>query len=473
MKRILSALALVLTVAMMMTLFAACGPQTPAGDQVTVTWYQGSTVLKTEKVAKGSTLTTWTPTVEGKTFMGWFSEASCTQAFDFATVINEDTDIFAAFMSSSYTEDTNAYYLVGTGSGDMKVSGWDAANADNKLMMTKDTSITDKNVYTIEITMYAGDRFQICYGGGWDGQQGIGHIPGAAYADGVNPNNNASATAADKEYAEVKNADGEVVFIGGDEYDKEFYVWNIILNEGHDGKYKFTLTTYPGNTAYNTIEWELVEKVQPLTQTHDMHIIGSFNEWNATSTDYPMTKSEDGTHWIGYLTITADQYVDYGQATQGAALKVINHVDGVYYGDAAGENIFLPEGTYCIKYTVEGNVVEIQKLGYYIVGTLLDAEGNSVNFAVKEGVSPALTVANGIASCTLNAYDATKGAGYDWMTAQGKPGVMAIKVVYGCEFGIQTWYSDDANGGDNWYLPLGTYNVSLNIETGAVTVTAG
>ncbi len=56
------------------------------------------------------------------------------------------------------------------------------------------------------------------------------------------------------------------------------------------------------------------------------------------------------------------------------------------------------------------------------------------------------------------------------MKDQNKPGVISIKVVFGCELGIQDWYS--AEGGDNWYLPLGSYDVVLDLEAGAATVTA-
>ncbi len=475
MKRTLTVLALVLSMVMLIGLFAACNNQTTQTDdnKVTVSWYQGSTLLKEEKVEKGSKLTSWTPEVADKTFTGWFSEASLTQAFDFETVINEDTDLFAAFKSEAYVEDTNEYYLIGSGSGSMKPSNWDHAASQSNLKMTKDTSVTDKNVYKITIDMYAGDRFQICFGGDWNGQQGIGYIPGATYADGVNPNGGATVTAADKKYAEVKDANGNVVFIGGDEYDKEYYVWNIILNEGQDGKYTFTLTTYPANAQYNTIEWKLEEKLQPQTVTHDMHIIGSHNNWDATNTEFPMKKSEDGSSWLGFITIKPEHYVDYALNGQGAALKVINHVDGAYYGDAAGENICLPEGTYAIKYTVDGNKVEFEKCEYYIVGTLLDGS-EAVNFSVKAGFNPKLTVANGVASTQFTAYDATGNNNFNWMVDQNKPGKMAIKVVFGTSLGIPDngWYSDTANNGDNFYLNVGNYTVSLDIATGTVTVTA-
>ena len=479
MKKFARILALALVLAMTLSVMVGCtepeastpAPTQTQGNKVTVTWYNGSEELKTEQVEKGTKLTAWTPTMEGKTFTGWFKEASLTQAFDFETVINEDTDIFAAFKSDAYVEDTNEYYLIGSGSGDMKVSGWDHANSQANLMMSKDTSVTNANVYKITIIMYAGDRFQICFGGDWNGQQGIGYIPGCQYADGINPNDNTQYTAADKKYAEVKDENGNVVFIGGDEYNKESFVWNVILADGQDGKYEFTLTTYPDNMAYNTIEWELVEKLEAQEETHNMQIIGTNNEWGTDGTGVQMNKSEDGSFWTGFLTVTPEMWADWLPEGAKAAVKVYNMIDGAYYG-IGGENIILEEeATYAFKYIIETNEVIVQKLEYYVVGTFKDADGNAVNFSVKVGATPAMTVVDGVATATFETYDVTDMGDYNWMVDQAKPGIMAVKVVYGCELGIQTWYSDDANGGDNWYLEAGTYTISLDIATGAVTVT--
>lgn len=485
MKKFAKILALVLVLAMSLCVMAGCVEEpgtstpdsTPKGEdnKVTVTWYNGSTELKSEKVEKGTKLTSWTPTVEGKTFTGWFKEASLTQAFDFETVINEDTDIFAAFKSDAYVEDTNEYYLIGTGAGDMKVSGWDHAVSGANLKLVKDTSITNKNVYKITITMYAGDRFQICYGS-WDGQQGIGIFAGAEYADGVNPYDNTEYTAADKKYAEVKDADGNVVFIGGDENNNDSVKWNAILAEGQDGRYEFTLTTYPGDGAYNTVEWKLVEKLDAQEVTHDMYLYGTMNEWNNADETFKLNASEDGSTFTGFITITTDMYADWTVEQSPnqelcAAFKVINHISGSDYGvDGGMDNIFLTEGTYCVQYVKETNMVTVQKLEYYVVGTFKDADGNAVNFSVKVGATPAMTVVDGVATVTFETYDVTDMNDYSWMVAQGKPGIMAVKVVYGCELGIQTWYSDDANGGDNFYLEAGTYTISLDIATGVVTV---
>ena len=496
MKRFLSIIALLLVLVMTVTSFAACGDDSKDessadasvdesvadSENVTVTWYYGSEVLKEEQVAKGTTLTSWTPEVADKSFTGWFAEASCSTAFDFAVAVEADTDIFAAFRSEVYVEDTTEYYLIGTGSGSMKVSGWDHTASAENLKMTKDTSITDKNVYTIEIEMFAGDRFQICHDGSWDGQFGIGGFAGCEYAAGINPNKPAEGevTAEDQKYAEVKNADGEVVFIGGDENNNTSVSWNAILNEGHDGKYKITLITYPNSIAYNEIQFELIEKIEPMTQTHEMYIYGTVNEWANDDKTFALAESEDKTTWSGFITITEDHYADWTATDENnasgevcAAIKLINHISGSDYGvDGGMANIFLPAGTYAVKYTVADNSIAVQACDYYVVGTLLDAEGNAVNFAVKEGVSPKLEVVDGVATGKLEVYDATGLADYNWMVAQSKPGVMAVKVVFGSELGIKDWYADPATEGDNFYLPLGTYNVSLDIATGTASVVA-
>ena len=479
MKKVLAALAMVLVLVLAMGTFAACGQTNPpAGeDTVTVTWYQGSKVLKEEEVAKGSKVSSWTPEVEGKTFTGWYSEASCTQAFDFETVINEDTDIFAAFKSDEYVEDDKAYYLCGAGSGDMGKSNWNNAD-ETTLAMTKE-DVEGANVYTIEITMYAGDRFQILYGGTWDGQVGIGFMVGAEYCDGVNEYDKNTYTAADKKVAQVKNAEGEVVFVGSDEYNKGFEVWNIILAEGQDGVYKITYTTYPASPAYNQITWELVQKLEPLTKTHDMYLVGTFNEWKTTVEEglIALSESEDKKSWTGTITITEAMLADWTTTdpdnTTGvkcAALKVFNLVNGDWIG-YKGKNLFLPLGTYSIKYDVETNSFEYAECSYYVVGTFVDGEGNAVNFSIKEGVTPSLVVADGVATGTFTAVDVTENSSYTWIASQGKPGVFAVKVVYGSELGIATWYSDAANGGDNWYVAAGTYSISLNIADGSVTIT--
>lgn len=446
----------------------------PIEEKVTVSWWQGSNLLKEEEIVKGGKVVSWTPVVEGKTFTGWFSEASTTTAFDFTKPINEDTDIFAAFKSDEFVSDTNSYYLIGTGAADMGKAAWDHAKAMENLSMVKQ-DVEKANIYKITISMYAGDRFQICYGGTWDGQQGIGIMVGAEYCDGVNEYDNNEYTAADKKVAQVKDKDGNVVFVGSDEYNKGFEVWNIILAPEQDGKYEFTLTTYPNAKAYNTLEFKLIEKIEPLEATHEMALIGAFNEWKNDDTTIKLSESEDKSTWSGFITVTPDMFVDYGQEDKNTtAFKVFNHVDGIYHGDSAGENIFVGEGTWAVKYNVDDNSVVWEKCAYYIVGTLLDAEGNAVNYSVKDGVSPKLVLQeDGAYVCLFEAYDVTSKPDYSWMTDQNKvdsegvPAIISIKVVFGSSLGIKDWYS--AEGDDNWYLSSGNYMVVL--ADNAVTIT--
>ena len=462
--------------------FASCGnndtpdePNNGGDDKVTVSWYQGSKLLKEEEVAKGSKATAWTPEVEGKTFTGWYAEASLTQPFDFEKALEADTDIFAAFKSDAYVEDTTSYYLVGAGSGDMGKANWDHANAAANLTMTKE-NVEKANVYSITLTMYAGDMFQICYGGGWDGQVGIGLVAGAEYCDGVNFYDNNTYTAGEKKVAQVKNAAGEVVFIGSDEYNKGFEVWNIKLAEGMDGVYKITYTTYPDNKAYNQITFELVEKLEAQTVTHEMYLIGSFNEWAASDPNFKMTESSDKKTWTTSLKVTEDMYVEYeGMEAPAAAFKVYNGINGAYLSPD-GNNICLTAGTYIITFTVEGEVIDIKQVSdaaYYIVGTFVDETGALVNFTIKEGVTPTLTVADGIASIDFTTIDVSTVGDYNWMENDVPGSIMAVKVVYGTEAGVETWYGIgvDSNKGDKniHFTEMGTYHIELNIETGEIT----
>ncbi|MBQ9107942.1 MAG: SusF/SusE family outer membrane protein [Clostridia bacterium] len=489
MKKFFTAVVCVLVLALTLTAFVACNPTEdpttpPAGgdDTITVTWYQGSKVLKEETLEKGSKATAWTPEApENKEFTGWFAEASLTQAFDFDAELNEDTDIFAKFTSTAHVADETSYYLIGAGAGDMGKANWDHTAAAANLTMTKTDNAT-ANIYEITITMYAGDMFQICHDGSWDGQVGIGYVVGAEYCDGLNFNDNTTYTAADKEVAQVKVGD-TVIFIGADEYNNGFETWNVKLAEGQDGVYKITYTTYPDHPADNKITFQLVEKLDAMTVTHEMHFIGTMNNWGTSYEDGELLlkESDDKATWTGTLVITEEMYADWtaedADNTLGvkcAAVKLYNTIDGKYYGNN-GVNIFLTAGTYSFKYTVEGNVVEYSKCEYYLVGTFVDGEGAAVNFAVKAGVTPALTVEDGIATGTLVAFDAAARNDYNWITAQGKtnpdgePAVFAFQVVYGSELGIATWHGYN---GDNFYVTAGTYTVSFNIATGEYTVTA-
>ena len=456
MKKILSVIALLMTLLLSMACIAACTPPgNDDGDKVTVSWYQGSKLLKEEKVAKGTKLTPWTPdAVEGKDFTGWYSEASLAKEFDFETAVNEDTDIFAKFTSNVFVEDDKSYYLIGTGSGDMKKSGWNHDNSMQHLVMTK-TDNASANVYEIEILMYAGDAFQICYGGTYDGQVGIGYVPGVEYAAGTNRYDNGTYTAEDKKFATVKGADGTVIFEGHDEFNKEYWTWNVFLAEGQDGVYKIIYTTYPDHPADNKITFELVEKKEPLAETHDMFICGTVSNWDFND-NFKMTADDTKENFSFLLNIS-----------EAAEIKLRNKIGDVWYGVAestaegpwtlgSGDaNLTLAPGVYKISYSVANNTATVEAVdkSFWLAGVVNGGQfwncGSGIEF---EKVNDS----------TYKAYYTFTEADTDasWMTGF----VGACKAVYGyAGWDADLWFGNAENGDNVTVDSYGLYELVLTL----------
>ena len=464
MKKVLSIIALIAVLVLSVACFASClggnnGGENEGGDKVTVSWYQGSKLLKEESIDKGSKVTSWTPdAVEGKDFTGWFKEASLTQEFDFDTAINEDTDIFAKFTSNVFVEDDKEYYLIGTGSGDMKQSGWNHDNSMAHLVMVK-TENASANVYEIEILMYAGDAFQICYGGSYDGQVGIGYVPGVEYADGTNRYDNNAYTAADKKFATVKDANGNVIFEGHDEFNKEYWTWNVFLAEGQDGIYKIIYTTYPDHPADNKITYELVEKKEPLAETHEMYLRGSFVENWDISDDFKMTADDTKENFSFLLNIS-----------EAAELKLYNKISDSWYGVGEVEegatswtlgtgdsNLTLEAGVYKIAFSVADNTATVTPVAksFWLAGVVNGGQywncGSGIEF---EKVN----------DTTYKAYYTFTEADTDtWMTDF----VGACKAVYGyAGWDADVWYGDIENTANNVTIDsYGLYELVLTVNS--------
>ena len=465
MKKFLSIIALIMALSLSIACLASCNlfgkPEetTPAADdanKVTVSWYQGSKLLHEEKVEKGSKITPWTaPVVEGKDFTGWYAEASLTQEFDFEAAINEDTDIFAKHTSNVFVADDKEYYLIGTGSGDMKQSGWNHANSMEHLVMTKTDNAT-ANVYEIEILMYAGDAFQICYGGTYDGQVGIGYVPGVEYADGTNRYDSNTYTAADKKYATVKDENGVVIFEGHDEFNKEYWTWNVFLAEGQDGVYKIIYTTYPDHPADNKITYELVEKREPLAETHDMYICGTVSNWDF-SDDFKMSADDTKENYSFLLNITAP-----------AEIKLRNKIGDVWYGAEKitvvgecgtwndGGNLALEAGVYKIAYSVASDTATIEAVAksFWLAGV--------VNGAGHWDCSSGIEFEK-VNDTTYKAYYTFTEADTDasWMTGF----VGACKAVYGyAGWAADIWYGNVENGDNVTVASYGLYELVLTLN---------
>ena len=218
---------LILVVAAMMglALFAACTPSEPQTTTYTVTYYDGSNVLKTESVEEGGKATNWTPQKEGYNFEGWWATPGFTHEFKFEEVtINADTSVFSQWSSATQSVDTRTYYIVGAGTSPiLSASNWGKVFNETTQM----TKATDKNEYTYTVDLYVGDLFQFAINESWHNQRGVGYLDKLTLADGTEAFSGAST-------------------IG----DNSSYRLNIKCE--YAGNYTFTLTTHPDDDTYET-----------------------------------------------------------------------------------------------------------------------------------------------------------------------------------------------------------------------------
>lgn len=215
-------------------LFAGCGggeeKVDPAGTEAqaagsyTVTFYDsdGTTVLDTKEVDAGGCVEEYTPEKDGYTFAGWFATPQMSHKFDFATEINEDTSVFAGFVS--YEEDTRSWAIVGSGSSPVLMeSNWGKTISENHMLTKEETE--GANVYTITVDLMAGDEFQFAIDTSWANQRGFGYMS-TIEQDGT-------------EY--FANSGGL-----GDTGARKANIKVAV-----SGNYTFTLTTYPAEDLYN------------------------------------------------------------------------------------------------------------------------------------------------------------------------------------------------------------------------------
>ena len=159
MKKTLKILSLIAVLAVALTAFAGCdfinglfggGKDTTA----TVTWYNGTVVLKTEEVEIGSTVKNWVPDAPaGYRFFSWYKDAALTKTFNFNDKINEDTSIYASFVSNDFVADNLQYYLVGDGVGDLSVSNWDHnASMNSDALLTLRTTTFPVLTYSLPLS---------------------------------------------------------------------------------------------------------------------------------------------------------------------------------------------------------------------------------------------------------------------------------------------------------------------------------
>ncbi|MDE5896612.1 MAG: hypothetical protein K2H43_02220 [Clostridia bacterium] len=162
-------------------IFAACNND-PKTAEYTVTYYDGTQVLKTEKVKEGEKAVRWTPEKNGYIFDNWYATPNFSFPFQFDTAITEDTSVFSQWASAIQSEDTRTYYIVGSGTSPiLRASNWGKV-FDETTQMTK---AADKNEYTYTLDLEAGDLFQFAINESWHNQRGVGYLTSLKLEDGT------------------------------------------------------------------------------------------------------------------------------------------------------------------------------------------------------------------------------------------------------------------------------------------------
>lgn len=269
---------------------AACGNDEPKTEQYTVTYYDGTEVLKKETVNKGETAKKWTPEKTDYTFVDWYATPNFSHLFKFEDPITQDTSAFAQWASATQSVDTRTYYIVGSGTSPiLRASDWGKV-INNDMKMEK---ASDKNEYTYTLDLQVGDEFQFAINESWHNQRGVGYLTTLKLEDGTDAFSGSST-------------------IG----DNSSYRLNIKCE--YAGNYTFTLTTHPDDDTYET--------------THPQYTEANKEAFNINSLDKISWKRNGNVSEV--VDVVTDYYIKGAGITDwkdmyNAATKM-NNKDGVY-----------------------------------------------------------------------------------------------------------------------------------------------
>lgn len=361
-------IAMALVLVLGMAAFAACKPDEPETPVFTVTYYDGTTVLKTEEVEEGGYATDWEPEAkEGMEFSDWYVDAGLNRVFDFeGEAITADKSLYAGYVAVG-TDDTRTWAIVGSGQGDiLSSSAWGTVITDVHALEKTE----GENEFTITLDLYEDDQFQFATDTSWMNQRGFGYIP-----------------LADR----TMTVDGEEVtpFSGGggigETADKQS---NIIVD--YPGNYTFTLTTYPDEDYYDdNVNNGLVSISNFDTITYEYNRPAA--ELSSTVTEFYI-KGQDITQWgdlynpatqmtrVG-STYTLTVYLKAGDQVMFTSLNVDRETGESTVGTTYINVTNLDEESASL-FTAAGNNMTVNTSGEYTF--TYDADSKTLSAALDE-----------------------------------------------------------------------------------------
>ena len=422
---------------LVLTMVLACGcnsepdptESTAGASQWKVTFYEsdGKTVIKEVQVEDGKAVTVPEMTKDGYIIEGYYATPALMVEFDLTQPITKDTSVFVAWQSS--VVDERPWMLAGSLAGYPDNAWGKKWPQDDYLLKPMEGEF---NTFYIDVNLYAGDAFKIAVIGEgyvWDNNNSIdaGHLA------------NKTETAV--------LCSGENAFDSGA---------NIQVTE--DGKYRLILKTDAETLSLCSLSYERLgdADAKPNVEiSYDMKLWASFNDWAGQD----MQRNGDDLIWWCECDVPAD----------GGEFGVKNAANGDWFSSEGNKkNIVLEEGHYMIfielelvngKPQLKGEIIA-EEPAYYVVGTCGNAgwaaDANAGNTAYK------MTEQDGKYVLNVTFTDSEIA---DW--ADNK---VAFKVAYGCggKVANENWFG--AEGMGNITADPGSYTITFDPATGAVTV---
>lgn len=338
-------------------MLAACNKDDPETVEYTVTYYDGTEVLKTEKVKEGEKATKWTPDKDDYTFVEWFATPNFAHIFPFDEPVTENKSAFAQWASATQSDDTRTFYIVGSGTSPMlRASDWGKGTSDQHKM----TKAEGKNEYTYTCDLNIGDKFQfeITGTGDWQNQRGAGYLDTLTLADGT--------TAFSSSQTIGDNA-----------------AYRLDIKCEYSGNYTFTLTTHPDDDTYETTNPSYTEankeafNINPLDKitwvrngntSEEVNVVIDYFIKGAKITNWkdmynPATKmtNKNGVYTLEVYLKENDEFMFSSQYTIGAEISTgteylrATHLDeaskAFIDGNDAANMVAKATGTYTFTYT--------------------------------------------------------------------------------------------------------------------------
>lgn len=474
-------------------MLAACSDDDSQPKEYTVTYYDGTTVLDTQKVKEGEKATKWIPEKTDYTFVDWYATPNFAHLFPFDEPISEDKSAFAQWSSAVQSEDTRTFYIVGSGTSPMlRASNWGKDTSDQHKM----TKAEGKNEYTYTLDLNVGDKFQfeISGTGDWMNQRGVGYLDTLTLENGT------------------------TVFSGSSTIgDNSSYRLDIKCE--YAGNYTFTLTTHPDDDTYETnhpsyteankeafninpldkITWvrngEVSEEVDVIT---DYYIKGAqITNWKDMYNPSTKMTNKDGVFTLEVYLKENDEFMFSSRNTIGAEVSTgteyiyassLDEASKAYVSGEARNMTAKASGTYKFTYTEATKVLTVSfdaekvpaATDYYIDGTFAEGVADWSGYCFNDQFKLTETTAgSGIyvinnvtlkadSQIIIQAFKLGSTERGEWGT-DGYNGLGSYNFTY--LFGGGTDFEAVGGGNNNIkVLTAGTYNITFDSYAKIMTI---